>query len=84
MITALLIYLLESNHANAGQILLTKNEVPFVKASLFSGACTIILLFIFLQYTSLGVWGLLMAQGIVQGCYQNWKWPMQVAKELYY
>jgi hypothetical protein len=61
---------------------LTKNEVPFFKAALFSGAFTIILLFVFLKYTDFGVWGLLLAQGIVQGCYQNWKWPMVVVKEL--
>jgi O-antigen/teichoic acid export membrane protein len=79
---ALLIYLLETNHANAGSILLTKNEVPFFKAALFSGAFTVILLFVFLEYTNWGVWALILAQGIAQGCYQNWKWPIEVVKEL--
>jgi O-antigen/teichoic acid export membrane protein len=82
MAIALLIYLLETNHANAGIILLTKNEVPYFKAALFSGAFTVILLFVFLEYTSLGVWALILAQGIAQACYQNWKWPMEVVKEL--
>ncbi|MDR0692084.1 MAG: hypothetical protein LBF69_03495 [Prevotellaceae bacterium] len=82
MIVALLIYLLETNHGNAGGILLTKNEVPYFKAALFSGAFTVILLFVFLKYTSLGVLGLVLAQGIAQGCYQNWKWPVKVIKEL--
>jgi predicted RNA methylase len=82
ILAALLIYLLETNHANAGGILLTKNEVPYFKASLFSGAFTVILLFVFLMYTDFGVWGLLLAQGIAQGCYQNWKWPLEVVKEL--
>jgi O-antigen/teichoic acid export membrane protein len=80
---ALLIYLLEANHGIAGGILLTKNEVPFFKAALFSGAFTMILLFIFLKYTNLGVWGLVLAQGIAQGCYQNWKWPMEIIKGLH-
>jgi O-antigen/teichoic acid export membrane protein len=82
IVVALVVYLLETNHGNAGGILLTKNEVPYFKAALFSGAFTVILLFVFLEYTHLGVWGLLLAQGIAQGCYQNWKWPMEVAKEL--
>jgi O-antigen/teichoic acid export membrane protein len=81
MMVALLIYLLETNHGNAAGILLTKNEVPFFKASLFAGAFTITLLFAFLSYTELGVWGLVLAQGVAQGCYQNWKWPMEVMKE---
>jgi O-antigen/teichoic acid export membrane protein len=82
MAVALLIDFLGTNHANAGGILLTKNEVPYFKAALFSGAFTVILLFVFLNYTNLNVWGLLLAQGIAQGCYQNWKWPMEVMKEL--
>ncbi|MDR1582435.1 MAG: hypothetical protein LBS55_04115 [Prevotellaceae bacterium] len=82
MLFALLVYLLEANHGNAGGILLTKNEVPFFRASLFSGVLTVILLFIFFKYTHLGVLGMILAQGIAQGCYQNWKWPIKVIKEL--
>ncbi|GHT10002.1 hypothetical protein AGMMS4956_00660 [Bacteroidia bacterium] len=79
---ALVVYFLENNHAMAGGILLTKNEVPFFRASLVAGGVTLILLFGFLSFTHLGVWGLLLAQGIAQGCYQNWKWPYEVLKEL--
>jgi O-antigen/teichoic acid export membrane protein len=79
---ALIIAFLESNHGIAGGILLTKNEVPFFKAALFAGGITVLLLFIFLKFTPLGVWGMIFAPGIAQGCYQNWKWPIVVAKEL--
>jgi O-antigen/teichoic acid export membrane protein len=82
MAIVLLIYLLETNHGQAGNILLTKNEVPYFKAALFSGAFTVILLFVLLEYTDWGVWALVLAQGIAQGCYQNWKWPIEVVKEL--
>ena len=37
---ALIISLLENNHAIAGGILLSKNEVPFFKASLFAGGAS--------------------------------------------
>jgi O-antigen/teichoic acid export membrane protein len=79
---ALFIYLLETNHGFAGNILVTKNEVPFFKAALFAGSITLVLLFIFFNFTHLGLWSMVLAQGIAQGVYQNWKWPMVVAKEL--
>jgi O-antigen/teichoic acid export membrane protein len=82
IMVALLIALLETNHGNAANLLVTKNEVPFFKASLFSGALTLGLLFVFLRYTGMGVLGLILAPGIAQGCYQNWKWPLVVSKEL--
>ena len=79
---ALLIYLLETNHGFAGNILVTKNEVPFFKAALFAGSVTLILLLVFFQFTHLGIWSMILAQGISQGIYQNWKWPTVVFKEL--
>jgi O-antigen/teichoic acid export membrane protein len=82
MIVALFVSLLETNHANAGGILLTKNEVPFFKVSLFSGALTVILLLVFLNYTNLGVWGMLLAQGIANAIISNWKWPYEVYMQL--
>ena len=80
--TALLISLLEANHSIAGGILLTKNQVPFFKAALFAGLMTIILLFFFLGFFKLGVWSLILAGGMAQAVYQNWKWPLEVIKEL--
>ncbi|GHS92540.1 hypothetical protein FACS1894174_03590 [Bacteroidia bacterium] len=82
IIVALVIYLLETNHGFAGDLLTTKNEVPFFKASLFAGFFTVVLLLIFFRFTHLGVWSLILAQGIAQAVYQNWKWPMTVVKEL--
>ncbi|KAA6352598.1 hypothetical protein EZS27_000050 [termite gut metagenome] len=82
IVIALLILLLEANHAVAGGILSTKNEIPYFKASLFSGGGTLFLLFSFFECTNLGIWGMILAQGIAQGCYQNWKWPRAVVKEL--
>lgn len=79
---ALLIALLEANHSIAGNILLTKNHVPFFRAALVSGLVTIILLFLFLRFFKTGVWALILAGGIAQAVYQNWKWPMEVIKEM--
>ncbi len=78
----LLISFLETNHSLAAQVLLTKNEVPFFKAAIAAGGMTIILLYIFLKFTSLGVFSLILAPGISQIVYQNWKWVYDVWKEL--
>jgi O-antigen/teichoic acid export membrane protein len=83
MILALIIIsMLEKNHAMAGSILLLRNEVPFFKAAIISGICTVLLLFLFTGTFSLGIWGMIIAPGIVQLVYQNWKWPLVLHNEL--
>jgi O-antigen/teichoic acid export membrane protein len=82
IIVALFTYYIEGNRGMSGWVLVSKNDVPFFKATLIAGVATLILLFIFLQYTDWGVWGMLLAPAIVQGIYNSWKWPMTVMKEL--
>jgi O-antigen/teichoic acid export membrane protein len=79
---ALLVSLLETNHAYAAGILLTKNEVPFFKPSLISGACVIVGLFLMLAYLELGVVTLILVPLVVDIAYQSWKWPLEVMKDL--
>jgi hypothetical protein len=71
----------ESNHSMAGSILLTRNEVPFFKASLIAGAATVVLLLLFLQFTNMGVLAMVLAPGMAQ-LYNNWKWPYELIKQL--
>ncbi len=73
---------LEKNHAIAGGFLLTKNEVPFFKASLISGVATVVLLYVMLEYLNMSLWGMILAPGIAQLAYQNWKWPLEMLKDL--
>lgn len=83
MISTLLIFtFLEKNHAIAGGFLLSKNEVPFFKAAMISGAATVVVLFVLLKFGHLELWGMILAPGIVQLVYQNWKWPQVLLKEL--
>jgi hypothetical protein len=82
MVIAIIISFLENNHSIAGSILLSKNEVPFFKAALISGGATIILLLAFFKISNLGAWTMILAPGLVQGAYQNWKWPIVVFNEL--
>ncbi|MDD3406046.1 MAG: O-unit flippase-like protein [Paludibacteraceae bacterium] len=82
MIVMLIIACLEKNHAIAGGFLVSKNEVPYFKAALISGGLTVILLLIFIKYAQWGLWGMIVAPGLVQLAYQNWKWPTMVIKDL--
>jgi hypothetical protein len=82
MVIAILISFLENNHSIAGSILLSKNEVPFFKAAIISGISTVFLLLAFFKFSKLGAWTMILAPGLVQGAYQNWKWPVVVFKEL--
>ncbi|HHB1471758.1 TPA: O-unit flippase-like protein [Yersinia enterocolitica] len=72
------IYFLEMNHSICATIITSKNSVPFVLASLFSGGMIILLSIILSVYFSYGVIGLILAQGIVQLVYNNWRWPLMV------
>jgi O-antigen/teichoic acid export membrane protein len=82
IMVALLVFFFVSIYGTAEAVLLTKNKVPFYKASLITGVATIILVFASLRYTDLGVWSLMLAPGIAQAVYSDWKWPAVIAKEL--
>jgi O-antigen/teichoic acid export membrane protein len=82
LVAILIISFLERNHSLAAGFLLAKNEVPFFAASLWSGVATVLLLWILLDVVHWGVWGLILAQGMVQLVYQNWKWPLVFFKEI--
>lgn len=79
---AMVVSFLEMNHASAGGILLTKNEVPFFRPSLISGFATALLMYIFLGWTNIGLLSLFLAPGLVDIAYQSWKWPYEVWKDL--
>ncbi len=79
----LIVQMLESNHIVASGFILADNKTPFFIPSLVSAGATLVLLIVFLNCTSMGLWGLILAPGLVQLSYQNWKWPSVVIKELY-
>lgn len=79
---AILVYLEEANLSIAANILLTKNEVPFFKASVISGGLIIVGLLIGFNYLHLGLIGMLLIPLVVDLAYQAWKWPLAVAKDL--
>ena len=83
LLLALVVGFLESNHALSAGFIMADNRIPFFIPSLVSGAATFALLWIFLGPCHLGLWALILAPGVAQLAYQNWKWPSVVIKELW-
>jgi O-antigen/teichoic acid export membrane protein len=81
VLMAIIISFLENNHAIAGGILLSNNEVPFYKASLLDGFATIIMLIIMFHFVNMNLWAMVLAPGIAH-LYNNWKWPHEVIIQL--
>jgi len=77
----LLTNLLLTNYSIAGQIIMQQNKIPFFKADIITGVATLLLLFLFLQFTNMKIWGMILAPGIACACYNNWKWPWVIIKE---
>lgn len=82
MVVILTFTFLEKNHGIAGGFLLSKNEVPFYKAAIISGIATVLLMFVLIYLLDSSLWAIILAPGLVQLAYQNWKWPLVLMKEL--
>ena len=72
---------IENRFTMASLVLLSKNEVPYYKASLLSGFVNIALLYIFIVYLRMGIISIFLARGISQ-LYNGWKWPREIREEL--
>lgn len=71
---------LELTHSVSATYLTTTNNIPFLSAALWSGL--LVALGGFVLVGPMGVFGLILAQGIVQLAYNNWKWPMAALKNM--
>lgn len=78
----LIVIALELNHSEFASVISTSNRVPYVVPSLVSGGIIVLITFIVLKFTSLGLLGVILVQGLVQLAYNNWRWPLWVFKEL--
>ena len=82
LIALLVINLLEHNHSVSAGFIMADNKIPFFIPSLLSGAATLLLLWLLLGPMQMGMWALVIAPGLAQLAYQNWKWPSVVIREL--
>lgn len=80
LLTYSAITLLEINHTIAATYLTTMNRIPFVRAALWSGLAILLLSAVLVSH--LGILSLIMAQGLVQLVYNNWRWPYEAHAQL--
>lgn len=76
------VYLLDTNHALALNLLISRNKVPHLKASLWSAISIFVLIPLFVVKFGMGIYGVICAVGAVQLCYQNWKWVRVASRSL--
>jgi O-antigen/teichoic acid export membrane protein len=79
---ALLTSLLETNLSIAATILVSKNDVPFFKASIISGIVIVIGMLLFFKFTNGGLLIMIGIPLIIDIAYQAWKWPLDVMRDL--
>ena len=58
------------------------NTVPYAFAFIISGLAGVLLSYLMIRFTALGVWGIIIGQVIPQALYNYWKWPRVVLKRL--
>ncbi len=76
------VYLLDSNQTLALNLISSENKVPYLASSLWSALAIFILIPVFIRYFDWGIVGAILAVGVVQLCYQNWKWVLTVSEGL--
>lgn len=77
-----IVFFLEKNHTVCASFISTSNQLPYTMPYFISSIIIFALYWILILFTNCGVWSFVVAQGIVQLCYNNWKWPHYVRKEL--
>ena len=86
VLTVVFLYLtnqmFECFHSMAGCMIITNNEVPFVKAGLITGISIVLLNLLSLQFTNLGLLGIVLGQVLASSLYNHWRWPKWVFDDL--
>lgn len=80
LIVIFLIYMLELNHTISAIYLSSHNYFPMTGYVILAG--TFIAFVGAAASTLFSFWGFILAHGLIQLLYNNWKWPYMVRKEL--
>lgn len=82
LVFAILIFFLQYNQISFSLYIGMGNKVPYMKGEFFSGIFTMAAAYLAVRCTNAGVAGILLAQCVVQVCYNDWKWPREVCRQL--
>lgn len=78
-----MIYLfLYNNQSIFSSFIATKNKLPHYKSFIISSLLVLGTQFFLMNITTPTLWGLLLPILIIQLAYNNWKWPLEVFKEI--
>lgn len=77
-----LTFYLEGESQMNMEVISTANSIPYVKASVVTSIMVVVANYVFLRFTSLGIYGILLSKLVVQAAYMDWKWPHVVHKDL--
>lgn len=80
LVLFLIISLLEINHASYAALVMTDNRNPFLLPALVSGVFIVAISLILTP--RIGTWGLIISQGLVQLCFNNWWTILRGVKSL--
>lgn len=70
------------NHSISAQYICDMNHLPYVKAYILSSACGLALSFVLISFAPFGIYGYILSIAFVQLCYNNWRWPLYLSKQL--
>lgn len=73
---------LGKNHSLCASYISDTNNLPFVKSYVVSSAIGLILSFVLMKTTSLGIYSYILAIAVTQLCYNNWRWPKYLSNFL--
>lgn len=80
LIFMIAVYGLELIHSIAAIFITTANKVPFMYSTIITGISALALGGVLSKY--MGLWGVVLGLGVSQLAYNNWKWPLEMYKEL--
>lgn len=63
-------------------VISTANSIPFVKASVITSIMVVVANYVFLRFTRLGIYGIILSKLLVQAAYMDWKWVHVVHKDM--
>ena len=69
-------------HSMCATFLTNTNKLPYVKAFVISAFAGVLLALLMAVFTDLGLYSLVLGQGLTQIVYDNWKWPHVAAARL--
>jgi O-antigen/teichoic acid export membrane protein len=79
-----IVYFMEITHGNCALFLSTKNDIPFVKSTIITGLIHMLITYLLLNFSNLGIFTFPISLIFVQILYNAWKWPFEVFKDLNY